>query len=110
MIADVAEINELKSGMRKDGGYSAVFAFTNKLVLSVATFIASACMAWVGFVNGSDHQTPEAIRWLVFLTFGLGSLFALLVVPIALRYPINRDFMANVKLDLARKATARSQA
>ena len=110
MIADVSEINELKSGMRKDGGYSAVFAFTTKLVLSVATFIASACMAWVGFVNGSDHQTPEAIHWLVFLTFGLGSLFALLVIPVALRYPITRDFMVNVKLALAQKEATRSRA
>jgi GPH family glycoside/pentoside/hexuronide:cation symporter len=104
MIADVAEVNELKSGVRKDGGYAAIFAFTTKLVMSVAVFLASACLAWVGFVNGSDHQTPEAIRWLVLLTFGLGSLFASAVIPIALRYPITQAFMAQVKASLARPA------
>lgn len=101
MIADVAEVNELESGVRKDGGYAAIFAFLTKLVLSVAVFISSACLAWVGFVNGSDQQTPTALRWLVLLTFGLGSLFAGLVIPIALRYPITRDFMTNVKAALA---------
>ena len=103
MLADVAEVNELASGVRKDGGYAAIFAFTTKLILSVAVFIAGACLAWVGFVNGSDHQTPQAIRWLVLLAFGLGSLFAALVIPIALSYPISRDFMTRVKTDLSRR-------
>jgi Na+/melibiose symporter-like transporter len=103
MIADTAEVNELKSGVRKDGGYAAISAFLTKLVTSLAMFIASACLTWVGFVNGSDNQTPEAIRWLVWLTFGLGSLFAALVIPIALCYPITHAFMAEVKASLARR-------
>ena len=109
MIADVAEVNELQSGVRKDGGYAAIFAFTTKLILSVAVFIASACLAWVGFVNGSDHQTPEAIRWLVLLTFGLGSLFAALVIPVALRYPITQQFMNTVKARLAERKVPSTQ-
>ena len=103
MIADVAEIDELSSGVRKDGGYSAVFAFTYKLVQSAAVFIAGACLAWVGFVPGSDKQTPEALRWLVLLTFGLGALFSFLVIPVAIRYPVTREFMAKVKAALALK-------
>lgn len=103
MLADVSEINELASGVRKDGGYAAIFSFSTKLILSISVFTASACLAWVGFVSGSDHQTPQAIRWLVLLTFGLGSLFAALVIPIALRYPVDQAFMAKVKADLARK-------
>jgi len=109
MIADVAEVNDRDSGVRKDGGYAAIFAFATKLVLSVSVFIASACLAWVGFVNGSDHQNPTAIRWLVLLTFGLGSLFAASVIPIALRYPITQEFMTKVKADIAaRKASTAS--
>ena len=103
MVADVAEVNELQTGIRKDGGYAAIFTFINKLVASLSTFIASACLTWVGFVSGSDVQTPESIRWLVLLTFGLGSLFALLVIPIALRYPITQGFMMEVKLALAKQ-------
>lgn len=105
MIADVAEVNELASGVRKDGGYAAIFAFSTKLILSISVFTASACLSWVGFVNGSDQQTPAAIRWLVLLTFGLGSLFATLVIPIARRYPITQPFMAKVKADLAARKT-----
>lgn len=107
MIADVAEVNELESGVRKDGGYAAIFAFSTKLILSVSVFAASACLSWVGFVNGSDVQTPEAIRWLVLLTFGGGAFFIFLVIPIAWRYPINQASMNRVKAALAaRRAQA----
>lgn len=109
MIADVAEVNELASGVRKDGGYAAIFAFSTKMILSISVFAASACLSWVGFVNGSDQQTPTAIRWLVLLTFGLGSLFATLVIPIALRYPITQSFMTKVKADLALKKALTSR-
>jgi len=103
MVADVAEANELSSGVRQDAGHAAVFAFTYKLTISAGTILASASLAWAGFVNGSDHQTPHALHGLVFLGFGLGSLFAFLVIPVALRYPITREFMAKVKADLARR-------
>jgi GPH family glycoside/pentoside/hexuronide:cation symporter len=105
MIADVSEVDELESGVRKDGGYAAIFAFATKLILSISVFTASACLSWVGFVNGSDQQTPEALRWLVLLTFGLGSLFATLVIPIALSYPIDRAYMTKVKAALALRKT-----
>jgi len=107
MIADVAEVNELSSGVRKDGGYAAIYSFVSKLILSVSVFVASACLDWVGFVNGSDQQSPAAIRWLVLMTFGLGALFTGLVIPIARRYPITQEYMNDVKVRLAaRKAAA----
>ncbi len=93
MIADAAEVNELESGVRKDGGYAAIYSFTTKLVTSVSMLVVGACLNWVGFASGSDHQTPQAIRGLVFLTFGLGSFFAVLVIPIALRCRISQGFM-----------------
>jgi len=103
MTADVAEIDELKSGVRKDGGDAAIFAFTTKLISAVASYVASACMAWVGFKEGSDIQTPEALWWLVLLTFGLGAAFIVLVIPIVWRYPITQAYMDDVKAALARK-------
>ncbi len=109
MLADVAEVDELHSGVRKDGGYAAFFSFTTKLVSSIATFLATASLAWAGIAEKSDIQTPQAIHTLVFLTFGLGCLFALSVIPIAWRYPITKEFMDEVKVNLNRRKVAEAQ-
>ncbi len=47
------------------------------------------------------EQSPEAIRWLVLLTVGLGALIAVAVIPVAWRYPTDQAFMARVKAALA---------
>ncbi len=107
MVADTAEIDDLHSGIRKDGGYSAVFAFINKLVQSAAGLIAGWCLTLVGFVPGSDTQGASAIGGLVYLTFGLGAFFTFLMIPIALPYPIDRDFMAKIKAALALRRSGR---
>ncbi len=103
MVADTSEVDDLQSGIRKDGGYSAVFAFINKLVQSAAALVAGWCLALVGFAPGSDTQAPGAIVSLVYLTFGLGAFFTVLMIPFALPYPIDREFMAKVKEALAKK-------
>ena len=109
MLADIAEVDELRSGVRKDGGYAAMFAFTVKLITSVSVYVASACMAWVGFKEGSDVQTPESIRWLVLLTFGMGAIFIAMVIPIVWRYPIGFAYMKEVKAALARKKAMKAE-
>jgi GPH family glycoside/pentoside/hexuronide:cation symporter len=103
MVADASEVDDLHSGVRKDGGYSAVFAFVNKLVQSVAGMVAGVCLTLVGFVPGSDMQGAGAIGGLVYLTFGLGAFFTFLMIPIALPYPVDREFMAKVKAALAKR-------
>jgi GPH family glycoside/pentoside/hexuronide:cation symporter len=107
MLADLSEVNERDTGVRKDGGYAAIFAFLTKLILSVSVFAASACLSWVGFAHGSDTQTESSIRWLVLLTFGLGALFSALVIPIMRGYKVDRAYMTAVRAELAaRKAAA----
>jgi len=103
LVADAAEVNELETGVRKDGGYAAIYSFTTKLVASVAILVAGSCLKWVGFASGSDQQTPQAIHGLVYLAFGLGSFFAALVIPFALRCEITQAFMRDVKAALAQK-------
>ena len=61
VIADVSEVNDYHTGIRKDGSYSAITAFITKLVGSVVGYLATACLAWVGFVEGSDTQTPQSL-------------------------------------------------
>jgi glycoside/pentoside/hexuronide:cation symporter, GPH family len=97
MVADTAEINYHKTGVLKDGSYSAMFSFLMKLANSVGLLIAGICLNWAGFIAGGQNQTPQAIHNLAMATFSSGILFAVLGLVILWRYPINKAFMDRLK-------------
>ncbi|MFI4912220.1 MAG: MFS transporter [Sedimentisphaeraceae bacterium JB056] len=99
MMADVSEVNEIKTGVNKDGGYSAVFSLAMKLSMSVGLFLSGIFMSAIGFVAGSEEpQSPEAIWRLCLLTLIAGpvvSIFALIFIS---KYPINSLFLQKLRL------------
>jgi Na+/melibiose symporter-like transporter len=97
MVADTAEINFHKTGVLKDGSYSAMFSFLMKLANSIGLLIAGICLNWAGFIAGGKEQTPQAIHNLTMATFATGIGFAVLGLVVLWRYPVNRTFMEKLK-------------
>lgn len=97
MVADTAEIDYHKSGVLKDGSYSAMFSFLMKLANSVGLLIAGNCLNWAGFVAGGQAQTPQAIHNLAMVTFFSGILFAVLGIVTLWNYPVNKAFMERIQ-------------
>jgi Na+/melibiose symporter-like transporter len=74
-----------------------MLSFVFKASFSVGLFISGYCLDWIGFISGSEQQTPEAIRNLAIVTFlGMIPVSCLALITI-LRYPITRDYMNKVK-------------
>ncbi len=63
MVADVCDEDELLSGMRREGLYSAVSAFSQKLSIGLATLLSGYLINATGYVPGPT-QTPDTI-WLM---------------------------------------------
>ena len=63
MVADVCDEDELKSGMRREGLYSAVSAFSQKAAIGLATLLSGYLLNATGYIPGPT-QTPETI-WLM---------------------------------------------
>lgn len=61
MLADIIDLDELHSGERCEGFYSAVLAFIIKLAASVSTLWMGYCLRWVGFDQTASVQTPETL-------------------------------------------------
>ena len=97
MIADVSEINKHKTGVLKDGSYSAVFSFVLKFAMALGMYVNGYLMNWAGYVSGQEIQTEEVIRNLAVITFTTGPVVMLLALPILILYPIDRDFMTQIK-------------
>ncbi len=97
MVADTAEISQLKTGILKDGSYSAMFSFLIKLASSLGLLIVGNVLSSIGFVTSAEHQTPQAIYSLAVATFFSGVLFALLAIIALWKYPVNKAFMESLK-------------
>ena len=91
MIADISEIHYLRSGVRKDGGYSSIFSFLQKAAQSVGLLISGWLIAGAGIVSGADVQAPEAVSRITVITFVIGPVLMALSFFIFRGYPVTRE-------------------
>jgi GPH family glycoside/pentoside/hexuronide:cation symporter len=98
MMADVSEIHEIKTGINKDGGYSAVFSFAMKMAMSAAAFISGYCLTMIGFATGKGHtQTADVVWRLCAVTLLAGPLISLIALVLIKKYPVNSEFIENIR-------------
>ncbi|MEN8193555.1 MAG: MFS transporter, partial [Bacteroidota bacterium] len=97
MMADLSEVGKYKTGELKDGGYGATLSFLTKVAMSIGMLISGYILSWVGFVEGSEVQTPEAINNLGAATFIASGTIAFIAALVITKYPIDRNFMQKIK-------------
>ena len=97
MIADASEICRYRTGVLKDGSYSAMLSCITKLSMSIGLLLSGCCLNWVGFVVGSETQTWQAVRDLAIVTFLAGAVAALVAMLALLKYPVTRDYMCRIQ-------------
>jgi len=97
MVADVSEINRLKTGQVKEGSYSAVLSFLMKITSSLALIAVGKILTFTGFVEGTDVQPPAVAFKLTQMMIFFGILFTALAVLFLFKYPVNRVFMQKIK-------------
>ena len=103
MIADISEINKHETGLLKDGSYSAVYSFIMKAIMALGLFLQGFILKLVGFKEGADDQSPDAVERLVLVAFATAILFAVVALRFAMKYQIDRTFMLKIKKELAER-------
>jgi Na+/melibiose symporter-like transporter len=104
MMADVAELNLLRTGENKDGGYASVFSFAIRLATSIGLYAAGCALTWTGYKTLSDTtsnapivQTPQALWNLGMAMFMIGAGIAGIACLTILKYPISRQYLENMR-------------
>ena len=98
MMADVSEINELKTGINKDGAYSAVFSFSQKCAISVAVLISGYTLTLIGFEPGKEIvQSTETLWRLCAVTLLAGPLITLVSLGLIRVYPVDNDLLTAMR-------------
>jgi glycoside/pentoside/hexuronide:cation symporter, GPH family len=107
MLPDVIDLDELNTGLRREGLYFSALVFLQKLGLAIALFISGQILSLTGYVANADTQPAAALTAIRLL---IGPLPALLLAGglwFCYRYPISRDRHQQILLALDDKRRQR---
>jgi glycoside/pentoside/hexuronide:cation symporter, GPH family len=108
MLPDVIELDQLRTGQRREGIFYAFMVLLQKIGLALALFVVGQVLGTSGFVEAVPNQPqpiqPDsallAIRWMI----GPVPTIALLCgLVLAYFYPITREVHAEIMLKLAER-------
>ncbi|MGK7926654.1 MAG: MFS transporter [Spirulina sp.] len=108
MLPDVIDLDELKSGQRREGIFYGFLVQSQKLGIALALFLVGIVLDWSGFIAGSaDNVNPiqpdsaiTAIRW---MSAGFPTLALIGGLILTAFYPITRDIHAQILLELTER-------
>jgi len=108
MVPDTVEVDELRTGERREGAVFGAWAFCRKLGMTGGAFLASLLLSGFGFVEGAPgEQQPESALMGVRMTYALLPMALWAIAFLLLnRYKLSEKEFNAVKAEIAgRKAT-----
>jgi GPH family glycoside/pentoside/hexuronide:cation symporter len=89
MMADICDDDELKHGQRREGMFSAVFSWMEKMVVSLAYFGTGLALAFARFnPDLGGNQAPETFTRMRLFLAGAPAFTAVLAIVALVYYPI----------------------
>lgn len=98
--ADICDYDELKTGRRREGMYSAVNGFLSKLAIALVTTVSSWVLVRLGFEGENLNPTMEqlfTLRWF-YIAVPVAAMIAAIILM--WRYPLTKDRVTEVQLKL----------
>jgi len=103
MTPDVLEVDELMSGKRQEGIYSGFSVFVRKLSIGLVLGMVGPALAWSGYIEGAEAQSPGALTAIRLLMSVLPALLLTAASIVAWFYPLTRKRHAEILKELARR-------
>lgn len=100
MMADVCDLDELKTGLRREGMFGAVFGFLIKLGLSLTLGLSGFILKWTGYDTTVELQ-PDGVSRNLRIMFALLPISLLVISAIVVWcYPLTKKRMLEIRQQL----------
>jgi GPH family glycoside/pentoside/hexuronide:cation symporter len=112
MLPDVIELDELKTGQRREGLFYAFMVMLQKLGIAIGLFLVGQALNWAGYVERVPGQPvpvqPESALWVIRLVIGpLGAVILVCGLVFAAFYPITQQVHTEILMKLQRQRRSR---
>jgi len=98
--ADICDYDELKTGRRREGMYSAVFGFLNKAAIALVMLVSSWVLVRLGFEGNNIHPSTQqlfTLRWTYIVIPTISMIGAILCMW---NYPLTKKKVAEIQKEL----------
>ena len=114
MLPDVIELDELRTGQRREGIFYSFMVFLQKVCLGIAVFLVLQSLQWSGYIKPTSDiplpVQPDAVLLAIRLAIGPIPMLALICgLVLAYFYPITREAHAEILLQLSERRAAQQQ-
>lgn len=101
MVADVCDFDELKSGLRREGMFGAIFWWVVKLGMALALWLSGYALNFTGFdVALEGNQSTQTLFLMRLLDCGVPALTSVLAIVLVAFYPITEAMARQVRTQL----------
>jgi len=108
MMADVTDVDELRTGSRREGMFGAVMAWIMKSTSSIAVIVSGVILVASGFdVELGVHQEPGVFTKMRFLFSFVPAVLVSLAFVVLYKYPLTRERMVEIKAELQKRIEKR---
>ena len=109
MYADTADYNEWRTGRRATALTFAAATFSQKLGTALAAAVMGSVFTALGYVANTAQTSRSQTGILVLMSF-IPAAFAFVAVAVMMLYPLDKQKMAQIQVDLAERKAAASHA
>lgn len=104
MMPDVIELDELRTGQRREGIFYGFITLLQKAGISIGLFLVLQALGWAGYIKSSGNivpvQPPSALLAIRLAIGPLPTLCLIIGLVLAYFYPITREVHAEILLKL----------
>ena len=103
ILPDVIELDELKTGQRREGTYYAFMTLLQKIGLALGLFLVGQALNYSGFDSDLPVQSEAALTAIRFFMGPVPVVLLLCGVVLTYFYPVTKEMHAEVMLKLAER-------
>ena len=106
IIPDICDLDELATGQRREGMFSAVMSFVGKVENSIVILLGGYLLAFSGYDANLPVQPMEVLHRMKWLGFTPAIVFSAVALLVAWKIPMSEQYMSEVRRLLeARRGT-----
>lgn len=109
IVPDICDLDELETGMRREGLFTAVMGFVAKMEISLTVLIVGYLVSFSGFDSKLLTQPEAVLHKMLWLAVVPNVIFTFLTLLAAARFPLTEASMKEVRRQLDARHKARPE-